>query len=295
MPFSPSSYTVLVGVLSCSICAQSIAKEYVFESSRIKTVVKPPLTLAIDHHEDVLYHNYYASEKYDGIRAFWNGEHLMTRSGRVLQPPKWFTDALPNFAIEGELWLGHSKFSDLQSIVLSANSDMDRWSEVRFMLFDIPEHQQGFTARYQTLVQWCQDNPRDHLVCTVQKRIMDKQQVFDLLDAVTRNGGEGVMLRHAHMRYIPGRNASLIKLKTTQDGEARVVGYRLGTGKYRGMVGSLHVEIAGGVRFYLGSGLTDYDRQHPPKLGDVVTYEYTGYTSTGLPRFARYKRVRELE
>ena len=65
-----------------------------------------------------------------------------------------------------------------------------------------------------------------------------------------------------------------------------------GKGKYEGMTGSLLVERPDGVRFRLGSGLSDVQRADPPPIGAWVTYRYDGLTSKGVPRFARFLRVR---
>ena len=78
--------------------------------------------------------------------------------------------------------------------------------------------------------------------------------------------------------------------------ELRVVAGRTmgnGKGKYAGQVGALVVEREDGRRFRLGSGLSDRERASPPPIGSWVTYHYNGYTSTGLPRFARFVRIRE--
>ncbi len=71
-----------------------------------------------------------------------------------------------------------------------------------------------------------------------------------------------------------------------------MVGHTAGKGKYRGMLGALIVEQADGRRFRLGSGFSDAQRADPPPPGSWVTYRYNGLTSTGLPRFARFLRVR---
>ena len=47
-----------------------------------------------------------------------------------------------------------------------------------------------------------------------------------------------------------------------------------------------------GQRFRLGSGLTDVQRDDPPPVGAWVTYRYNGNHPGGLPRFARFLRVR---
>ena len=100
------------------------------------------------------------------------------------------------------------------------------------------------------------------------------------------------MLHHQAARYQDGRNAGLIKLKPYDDAEAVVVGYSPGRGKYQGLVGALVVQDEQGRRFRLGSGLSDAEREQPPALGARVTYRYNGLTSSGLPRFARYLRLR---
>ncbi|MDP5191557.1 DNA ligase, partial [Rheinheimera baltica] len=64
-------------------------------------------------------------------------------------------------------------------------------------------------------------------------------------------------------------------------------------GKYQGMVGALVVKTADGNEFAIGSGLTDALRQTPPPIGSVITYRYNGLTKHGLPRFARFVRLRQ--
>ena len=101
------------------------------------------------------------------------------------------------------------------------------------------------------------------------------------------------MLHHQDALYKTGRSSDLLKLKTYQDTEAEVIGYRPGKGKYRGMAGALIVKTPEGKTFAIGSGLTDAMRQTPPEIGTVVTYRYNGLTKNGLPRFARFLRVQQ--
>ena len=53
------------------------------------------------------------SEKLDGIRGFWNGQELLTRGGKKLNPPKWFIQNYPPFAIDGELWTKRGDFENI--------------------------------------------------------------------------------------------------------------------------------------------------------------------------------------
>ena len=73
---------------------------------------------------------------------------------------------------------------------------------------------------------------------------------------------------------------------------AKVLAQLPGAGKYQGMMGSLLVVTPEGQRFRLGTGFSDEQRAHPPAIGSIITYQYRGYTSSGLPRFPSFLRVR---
>ena len=45
------------------------------------------------------------SEKLDGVRCYWDGTKMYTRTGNDFFPPQWFTDGLPvDLALDGELF-----------------------------------------------------------------------------------------------------------------------------------------------------------------------------------------------
>ena len=48
-------------------------------------------------------------------------------------------------------------------------------------------------------------------------------------------------------------------------------------------------------RFRIGSGFKDKERENPPPIGAVITYQYRGLTNQGKPRFATFVRIREEE
>jgi DNA ligase 1 len=81
-------------------------------------------------------------------------------------------------------------------------------------------------------------------------------------------------------------------VKTHEDAEARVVGHLPGKGRHLGRMGALLVETPAGIRFRLGTGFTDAQREHPPSVGEWVTYRFRGVSGNGVPRFASFMRVR---
>ena len=48
---------------------------------------------------------WWMSEKFDGLRAHWDGKILWSRSGKVINAPESFTKDLPSdMPLDGELW-----------------------------------------------------------------------------------------------------------------------------------------------------------------------------------------------
>jgi DNA ligase-1 len=78
------------------------------------------------------------SEKYDGVRAVWDGRVLRHRSGRVVSAPASFVKALRNEAVDGELWLGRGRFDEVSAIVRKAEPREGEWAQVRYMAFEMP-------------------------------------------------------------------------------------------------------------------------------------------------------------
>lgn len=255
----------------------------------------PNVTNALEYHQDIDLASYYVSEKLDGIRAIWTGTELVTRSGRILNPPKWFVQDLPEITIEGELWAGRGSFTQVQKTVLDKVPDLQQWQAIRFMLFDVPDHLGTFEQRHSYLKRYCESQSYTHIQCVQQRVVETHEQLQSLLTEVTENHAEGLMLKKRHEIYHPGRNDSLIKVKTVQDSEGIVVGHKPGKGKYDGMMGAILVEINGGVRLYIGTGFTDEERANPPAIGKTITFKHNGWTENGIPRFARYHRIRETE
>jgi len=237
--------------------------------------------------------DYLVSEKFDGVRAFWDGKKLKFRSGREVSAPPWFTGRLPSQPLDGELWLARGRFEELAGFVRKLQPDDAEWRQIKYLVFELPDGPGPFTDRAVRIRDSIAELQWPQLVAVPQFRVKDRAELMGKLDEVLRGGGEGLMLHRADAPYTTGRSDDLLKLKPLSDTEAVVVEQIPGKGKYRGRLGALRVEMPDGKRFVIGSGYTDATRQHPPAVGTVITYTYQGLTRKGLPRFARYLRVRE--
>jgi DNA ligase-1 len=127
-----------------------------------------------------------------------------------------------------------------------------------------------------------------------QFRLTNKSQLMFKLDELVAQGAEGLMLHHQGAYYEDGRNANLLKLKKHQDAEATVIAHNLGKGKYKGLLGSMLVELDNGLQFKIGSGFSDIQRQNPPPIGSIITFKYFGFTAKGIPRVASFLRVKRI-
>lgn len=253
----------------------------------------PPLMLAEVYRHGMSLSDYWVSEKYDGVRGYWDGHELRTRSGERIAAPRWFVEALPRIPLDGELWAGRGRFSHAVSTVRSQDPSDAAWREMRYMVFDLPAEPGDFTTRLAHLRQLFPITTVPWVVAVPQQRATTSEELDALLDKTITMGGEGLMLHRGASLYRTDRSTDLLKVKPHDDAEARVVAYVGGRGKHAGRMGAMLVETPDGKRFKLGGGFSDAEREKPPAIGTWVTYRYNGKTSSGLPRFARFVRVRD--
>jgi DNA ligase 1 len=253
----------------------------------------PRPLLANIAHTDIDPTPYLISEKYDGVRALWDGQTLRSRAGNAIAAPSWFIAKLPKKSLDGELWIARGQFEKLSGYVRKISPLDEEWRQIKYMVFELPDAAGTFEERYEKLKEIVAQNNFSQLVVVEQFRLPDNAALQRKLAEIVRGGGEGLMLHRADAPYLTGRDNALLKLKPLDDAEATVIGYVAGKGKYEGKMGALQVETADGKRFQIGTGFKDVIRANPPAIGTLVTYTFRGLTKNGLPRFASYWRVRE--
>lgn len=258
----------------------------------LRAAEAPPLMLATVWDTSADPTGWWMSEKFDGVRGYWDGTRMLTRQGEAIAIPEALAAALPDFALDGELWLARGQFEQTVAVVRDRVPGPG-WSKIRYLVFDAPGTAGVFEARMARVQTWLQAHPSDWLLVVAQTRCEGRAHLRAFLAAVEGRGGEGVMLRAPRSAFVAGRSDALRKHKSFDDTEATVVGYNPGRGKYAGLVGSLRLKLPDGTHFSVGTGLSDAERRDPPPLGSLVTFKHHGWTTRGMPRFPVFWRIRE--
>ena len=269
---------------------------------------------------------WYMSEKFDGQRALWDGAKFVTRGSNTNHPrvypyvPSWFIALMPpGISLDGEFFIKRNAFQEIGFLKsklkpnLSNQSDLDKkWANIKYYVFDTPSVDKPFEERMDYLKKLvtsrCRLFPKMKLpvpvqecplIYTEQYLIESEAQLNKYYSELVSNDAEGVMIRAPKVGYIPNRTRLILKLKPEEDAECTISGYKAGTGKYSGSLGSFECEMSNGKKFFV-SGMQDSIRSsyldkrseyyHP--IGTVITYKYTFLTDDGIPRFPRYKGKR---
>jgi DNA ligase-1 len=237
---------------------------------------------------------WWMAEKDDGVRAEWDCVEFMSKADKHYYVPDELVEQMPPFKLSGEWYLGRGQFQETVSIVRNQRQDMEEWGRLKFMVFEMPtiedypfetrqhllEERKHLFPDFVHIIPWKECHHRDHM------------EVY--FNWIIKNKGEGIVLSAPESLYEFKRSSNQWKRTPTFTAEATVEGYTPGTGKHEGRTGALLVNSAG-LRFKVGTGLSDAQREDPPKIGDIITYSYKGLTAAGKPRHPAFITVRDYE
>lgn len=241
-------------------------------------------------------------------------------------PPK---NLLKKDKLDGELWAGRDNFEDM-GIVRKKEPIDSEWGNIVYMVYDVINDTPTFVERLKELkkyVSFCENKWNDKkkklmkaypadaehykdTLCPIEYTPQYKVTSLEMMDKyyedILKEKGEGIMIKHPLCPYKKGRSSYLFKYKPVFDREAVITGHTKGKGKNKGKLGAFECQLLINFDTYQAidedpshkfsmSGMDDeirenYKKTHP--VGTIVSFECSGYTAKGVPRFARYLRIR---
>lgn len=259
---------------------------FVFLFSTLLFATKPDLVLLKNYTDDTNVSGWFMSEKLDGVRAYWDGEKLISRNGKVFAVPEFFIKDFPTTKLDGELWSKRGDFSNISSIVNKKKPHMG-WEKLTYNVFEVPEAEGNLTTRLANVA------PSKYIKVIQQVKVENKNHLNEYLKNIEQKSGEGIVVRDGTVTYYTGRKSSALKVKSYIDEECVVSGHIEGKGKYQDMTGALLCKMENKKIIKIGSGLSNKERVDPPQIGAIITFKYYGLTSKGNPRFPIFLRERK--
>eukprot|EP01124_Arcella_intermedia_P012701 TRINITY_DN19044_c0_g2_i1.p1 TRINITY_DN19044_c0_g2~~TRINITY_DN19044_c0_g2_i1.p1 ORF type:complete len:446 (+),score=129.38 TRINITY_DN19044_c0_g2_i1:700-2037(+) len=213
------------------------------------------------------------SEKLDGVRAFWDGSRLYTRTGNPINAPQEFTQQLPrHVSLDGELWIDYDDFDKLSSIFKKiphemSNQDLEKlWKDVKFCVFDAPMHP-GYYLERNTFAKESISGCGTNISVIPTLFCLGPDHLQTLLKEVLQKKGEGIMLYHPKAKYTPGRTHTLLKVKAYLEEDVQFVDFN--PNSY-----SFLCQQKNGVQCIVKCSGWDY--LFPPSPGTVLTVKHRG-------------------
>lgn len=259
---------------------------------------------------------WFASEKWDGIRAIWDGEKFVSRGSGRSKPkvfsyvPDDFIKYLPkDYALDGEIWVSRNNFNKVSAISnlipgskYSKKEIDDIWfgnNPVVYKIYDIPSMSTyPFIERHSKLVELVNEikkkYPNAPLSVTEQIIINSEEHLDQIYIKLTSKGAEGVIIKDPNCLYETKRSKHMLKYKIHKDAEGIVIGHQVGTGRLDGKLGSLEIEVLDangnktGVKTSVGTGFTDIERTLDPNnkyyipVGTIISFKYMEMTKDSV-------------
>lgn len=272
----------------------------------------------------------YVQPKIDGIRCVILNGVVLSRTLKPI-PNKFVREVLGTlmekypFLIDGELEIRDESFQEVQSEIMSENGNPN----FHYTVFDclLENNSAPYFARLGN-IDYCIPSNVNWIGYIGHIRADNKKDILTAEKYYVNSGLEGIIIRDQHASYKFGRSTikegALLKLKRFIDAEAIVLdmeelqhnvneielderGYTKrsssSTGKISsGKMGALKVRGLNGdfagVEFNIGSGFTDYERNHlwllqHRYIGKTLTYKYQKIGSKDKPRIPVFKCWRE--
>ena len=276
---------------------------------------KPMLADKWGDRKDKITENYvHMQPKLDGMRCIAKKDGLFSRNGeRIISAPhiheqlQPIFNRYPDIILDGELY-NHDLKDDFNTIMSCVKKtkptteDLEQSANlIQYWVYDMPSDKH-FSERnkiMQNIIDVGMTGEADNSIVIVSTAEVHKDDVDKYASIFIEAGFEGAMVRLPG-KYENKRSKTLLKWKEFQDEEFTIVDIQEGDGNRAGMAARVVLTLGDGRTFSAGLiGNVDYCKQlladkdkHIGKPGTVV---FQHYTPDGIPRFPKFKTVRDYE
>jgi ATP-dependent DNA ligase len=251
----------------------------------------------------------------ESLMDFQTGTAVMyTRKGdvRKIQFQHILKELLENYKpemgdviLDGELFSSELSFNEANGLLNKKEftpQEAERAEKLKFHLYDTISDE-SYDKRYEKLKAFASSNvdlvPSYEIVAT-------DENIKEKLEEFLAEGHEGLMIRTLDKGYENKRSWSLVKVKLFEDAEYKIVGLETNS---LGRLGGVIVELPEPTtdrngktlttfKAGLGKGISHEDgmqmlNNEANYIGKMATVEYFGKSEYGIPRFPKFKALRE--
>lgn len=203
--------------------------------------------------------------------------------------------------LDGELYNHEFKANFNRIIELIKRSDVHPDHElVQYHVYDRPDADGGHAFRIGTVAGVLAQS-KHALVAVETVTVKDNDALMAYQGLCVESGYEGCMYRNPSMPYEFKRSAGLLKVKTFQDAEFKIIGAEEGNGKLMGCIGAFIFELPGVAKTFKAKPACTLEQskefwlKRKSYLGSMATVKYQSLTPDGVPRFPVMKAIRNEE
>ena len=276
--------------------------------------IEPTLAKKYEDHFDKYEFPVASQPKFDGLRCVITREGTFSREWRpfvtlqhlrdALQP---FFDAHPNIvAFDGEVYNHDYKddFNAIVSLVKKSKPDLAAIEmakdKIQYHVYDYvdADKTKNFDERISFLCNYLLD--KVDCIKVVDTIVINDQKGLDNHFArYLEEGYEGQMIRDFLSPYKYGRSDKLLKRKTFQDSEYKIIGFEQGVGNRAGCIILNCVTPEEKVFGSVVKGNVGYTQRlfksGEKLIGKMATIKYQNLTPDGIPRFPVCIKLRETD
>ena len=286
-------------ILGSGIPAPMLAQKYSFDGSQKGSKTLEQLKLV---GREII-----VQPKLDGNRCLIKIENgvpqMYTRKG-ILMPVQLnhILDELKNTNInrtvilDGELFSEEFSFNILNGLIKREKvneEDLEQRKLIKYHLYDVMIDE-GYEQRYSIIELFESPNI---IIVPSKKIIATDESIEKELAIFLSEGHEGLMIRQLNMGYDNKRSWQLCKVKVFQDEEFKLIGFEEDV--RGGFVGSFVMQDNHSNTFNAGASGQNVEQRmkmwnnKDNYIGKMATVEFFGYSEYNIPRFPKFKGIRE--